>query len=122
MKILVIDDSEVALVLMQETLGEHGHTVVALPTPIGVTRIILQESIDVVVVDVNLPSLRGDTLAALFRKQPRMQKLGVVLVSGVDEEELRRLGRDSDADAVCTKKDVREKLNFAVMFAYNARR
>ncbi len=122
MNILVIDDSEIALGQMKETLTAHGHRVVGSHTPIGVTRLIIKEAIDVVVVDVNLPSLRGDTLAALFRKQPRMQQLGVVLVSGVEASELDRLARESSADAVCTKREVRERLNQAVLRAYKARR
>jgi CheY-like chemotaxis protein len=122
MNVLVIDDSELALAMMQERLREYGHHVVALPTPIGVTRIILKEDIHVVVVDVNLPSVRGDTLAKLFRQQPRMKRLGVVLVSGLETSELERLARESDADAVCRKMDIREQLIFAVQSAYNARK
>jgi CheY-like chemotaxis protein len=122
MNILIIDDSDVALKTMGSTLSRHGHKVICAASPIGVTRTILNDAIDVVVIDVNLPSMRGDALAALFRKQPRLARLGVVLVSGIDAEELERLTRESEADAMCTKKDLQERLNQAVLTAYQARR
>ncbi|MFT3922234.1 MAG: response regulator [Myxococcales bacterium] len=122
MNILIIDDSELSLQAMETTLKAHGHRVVCTSSPIGATRLILNEKIDVVVVDVNLPSMRGDSLAALFRKQPRMQHVGVVLVSGVEPEELKRLTDESKADAMCNKQDVREGLHPAVMTARRARK
>jgi two-component system OmpR family response regulator len=122
MNVLIIDDSDLALKTMASTLTLHGHKVLCASSPIGVTRIILNEAIDVVVVDVNLPSMRGDALAALFRKQPRLAHLGVVLVSGIDAEELSRLTRESEADGMCTKKDIPERLHLTVLSAYHARR
>jgi two-component system OmpR family response regulator len=122
MNVLIIDDSEVARELMSTSLHRHGHRVVAMPSPIGVTRTIQREAIDVVVIDVNLPTINGDRLAMLFRKQNRMDRIGLVLVSGLDKNTLEKLGKDSEADAVVTKPEVNEKLAFAVMHAYNARR
>ena len=122
MNVLIIDDSEVARELMSHSLHQHGHRVVAMPSPIGVTRTIQRESIDVVVIDVNLPTINGDRLAMLFRKQNRMDRVGLVLVSGLDYQTLEKLGKDSEADAVVTKPEVTDKLPFAVMHAYNARR
>jgi DNA-binding response OmpR family regulator len=122
MNVLIIDDSDIARELMSDTLNRHGHRVVVMPSPIGVTRTILREGIDVVVIDVNLPTINGDRLAMLFRKQSRLDRIGLVLVSGIDPNTLAKLGKDSEADAVVTKPEVPEKLPFAVMHAYNARR
>jgi two-component system OmpR family response regulator len=122
MNVLIIDDSDVARELMADSLHRHGHRVVSMPSPIGVTRTIQREAIDVVVIDVNLPTIHGDRLAMLFRKQNRMDRVGLVLVSAIDASTLERLGKDSEADAVVTKPELHEKLPFAVMHAYNARR
>src|SRR5687767_12926724 len=122
MNVLIIDDSEIAREVMSNTLNRHGHRVTALPSPIGVTRTVLRESIDVVVVDVNLPTINGDRVAMPFRKQTRLDRVGLVLVSSIDADVLERLGADSEADATVPKSEVSEKLAFAVMHAYNARR
>ena len=122
MNVLIIDDSEIAREVMKSTLLRHGHRVTALPSPIGVTRTVLRESIDVVVVDVNLPTINGDRLAVLFRKQARLDRVGLVLVSSLEPDVLERLGEESAADATVPKSEVSEKLAHAVQHAYDARR
>ncbi len=101
--VLVIDDNEVARELMTSLLTEAGHRVHSLSTPIGATRTIVREKVSVVVIDVEMPALRGDKLVSLFRNNPRFSKLGLVLVSGAPEEELVEIGRAVGADAVVPK-------------------
>lgn len=122
MNILVIDDSDVARAVMEETLAKGGHRVIGLSSPIGATRVVLREHIDVVVIDLQMPDVRGDRIAKLFRTGPRTQKLGVVLVSGFDRTELEELGKACEADVVVTKEDIRVHLPYAVMHAYALRR
>jgi CheY-like chemotaxis protein len=122
MRILIIDDSDVARAVMEAALVKYGHKVTLLSSPIGATRIVYREQIDVVVIDLQMPDVRGDRVAALFRKAGRTERMGVVLVSAFDEAELSRLGAACGADAVVTKQDINERLHFAVMEAYNARR
>lgn len=104
--VLVIDDSEIARAEMTRVLSEAGHRVVALASPIGATRAIIQHRVDAVVIDLLMPSMRGDRLAALFRGNPRFETLGVVLVSGEDRQELTRLLEEAEADAVVSKADL----------------
>jgi CheY-like chemotaxis protein len=101
--VLVIDDHDVAREIMTRLLTSAGHRVHAQSTPIGATRTIVRENISVVVVDVEMPALRGDKLVALFRSNPRFAKLGLILVSSAPEIELVQLGRDVGADAVVPK-------------------
>jgi CheY-like chemotaxis protein len=122
MNVLIIDDSDIARELMRESLHRHGHRVLTMPSPIGATQTILRESIDVVVIDVNLPTINGDQLAKLFRKQNRLDRVGLVLVSGIDLGALEKLARESKADAVVTKDQLQERLHYAVVEAFQARR
>ncbi len=121
MNVLIIDDSDVALAMMTRVLSGHGHRVVTLPSSIGATRTVLRESIDVVVIDVNLPSIRGDKLAGLFRANDRMAKVGVVLVSGMDRAELERLAREAGVDGAVPKDALERELHRAVVSARSAR-
>ena len=106
--VLVIDDSQVARAKMSQLLTGAGIRVHTLPSPIGATRAILANNVDVVVVDVMMPGMRGDRLAALFRSNPRFDKLGVILVSGAAEHELHELCLETKADATLAKSRLAE--------------
>lgn len=111
MNVLLIDDSEVALTFMTRILAARGHHVISLPSPIGATSAVLRNKIDVVVIDVNLPALRGDRFASLFHANERLMKVGVVLVSGMARDELARLENEKGVDAVVSKEDVERRLH-----------
>ena len=100
---LVIDDSDISRAEMTRVLEGAGMQVMGLASPIGATRVILGGNVRAVVIDVEMPSLRGDRLAALFRGNPRMNGVGVVLVSGDTSEELARLATEARADASVSK-------------------
>jgi CheY-like chemotaxis protein len=117
-RVLVIDDDDVGRTLISEVLLDSCSRVIELSSPIGATQTAVAEQVDVVVLDVEMPNLRGDMLAKLFRKNPRLGHLGVILVSGCRSEELVRLGNSCDADAVLSKRDVRSQLRFVVHHAW----
>jgi CheY-like chemotaxis protein len=103
LNVLVIDDSEIARADMTHRLSQAGFKVSSLASPIGATRVIVDQAIDVVVIDVQMPSIRGDRLAALFKGNQRFSSLGVILVTGSSEAELDQLRASAKADAVLSK-------------------
>ncbi|MBN2195529.1 MAG: response regulator [Polyangiaceae bacterium] len=103
MTVLVIDDSEIARSKMEAILEDAGMHVIGLPSPIGATRAMLSNRVDVVVIDVLMPAMRGDRLAALFRSNPRFKNIGVILVSGAAETELQSLALEVQAEATISK-------------------
>ena len=106
--VLVIDDSDVARARMVELLTDAGMRVIDLPSPIGATRALAERHVDVLVIDVYLPGMRGDRLASLFRGNPRFRNLGVVLVSAESEALLHRLLNETDADAGVYKAELEQ--------------
>src|SRR5688572_15225094 len=84
-------------------LKSAGYTVLALPSPIGATSALLRNAVKLVVLDLQMPTMNGDKLAALFRKNERLRDLKVILASGTCGSELKRLGREAGADAVVDK-------------------
>jgi CheY-like chemotaxis protein len=121
MRVLVIDDDDIARELLSSTLEQVGCEVFELPSAIGATRMIFQRNIEVVVIDVMLPDIDGDKLARVLRDNPRGAKLAIVLVSSQPIEQLRQLASAARADAVVSKKDVRAGLGPAVKSAYQGR-
>ena len=84
---------------MRDALEAAGYQVFELPSAIGSTREVLRHDIDVVVIDLNMPAMRGDSLARLFRANPRMRSLRLVLVSGSPAHQLESIAGDVRADA-----------------------
>ncbi len=101
--VLVIDDSEIAREEVCRVLGAAGFQVIALPSPIGATQAIVRHQARVVVLDVFMPTIRGDRLLTLFRKNQRLGHLSVILMSGHSEKELEQLQMEVQADAVLSK-------------------
>jgi CheY-like chemotaxis protein len=109
-RILVIDDDDIVRTLLIETLEAKGHTVFELPSAIGATRLIAQNAIDTVILDVMLPDIDGDKLAKLLRTTPRGSEIVIVLVSSRSIEELEAMAAKVGADAVVSKSDIRWRL------------
>jgi CheY-like chemotaxis protein len=110
MRVLVIDDDDIARELVASTLQNDGHTVFSLPSAIGATREIFQNSIDAVVLDVVMPNIDGDKLARLLRQNSKGKGLAIVLVSSRPIDELRALAVSAQADAVVSKSEIRSQL------------
>jgi CheY-like chemotaxis protein len=121
LRILVIDDDDIAREHIASTLASAGNVVLQLPSAIGATRVISHEHIDVVVLDVLMPDLDGDKLARLLRKSGRHANLAIILISGRPASELEPLAVAAGADAVVSKSDVRSKLASTVRAAHRGR-
>lgn len=103
--VLVIDDSDIARLSMTRALSGAGYAALELPSPIGATRSIIRHRVSLVVIDVNMPSIRGDKLAALFRANKRLAHLKVILVSGTETMHLDELAAAVGADGVVAKQE-----------------
>lgn len=121
LRVLIVDDDELICAQASALLTAAGHVCHSLPSAIGASRVILQNQIDVVVIDVMMPSLPGDKLAALLRQNPRLKNLGVVLISSRPADELTQIAREVAADAVVTKAQLRSEFVGAVARAASLR-
>jgi DNA-binding response OmpR family regulator len=122
LRVLVIDDDDLAREFLCTVLRRSGFAVFDLPSTIGATVRITRDEIQVVVLDIMMPSIRGDKLATLLRKNSQLAELGVVLVSSCPRSELEQLELDVDADAVVGKDEARTKLADAVLAASRIRK
>jgi len=121
MKVLVIDDDDIARELLCSTLQAAGHETFELQSAIGAVRCIQEAKVDAVVLDVMMPTINGDKLARMFRNHPQGEYLGIVLVSSRSEKELTSLAISAQADEVVSKADVRRSLVGAVLRAIRRR-
>lgn len=120
-RVLVIDDDEVVREVMCELLHAKGCEVFDSGSPIGVTRLISQHVIDVVVLDIMMPDISGDKLAKLLRSNPKLMKLKIVLVSSAQCDRLDQIATEVEADAVVSKTNIRAELASVVMSTHHRR-
>lgn len=67
-KILVVDDSRLILKAVEESLLTHGYDVVLTENPLEVPHLIKMRRPDLVLIDLNMPTMRGDVVARIVRK------------------------------------------------------
>jgi CheY-like chemotaxis protein len=106
---------------MCELLRKKGCEVFDVGSPIGVTRLIAANQIDVVVLDVMMPDISGDKLAKLLRSNPKLLQLSIVLVSAADIVKLTKLAKDVEADAVVPKANIHRELGNVVLETYRCK-
>jgi DNA-binding response OmpR family regulator len=94
-KILLIDDSEVVLEVTRAALEGAGHRVVTHDRAAGCVALILQEKPDLVLMDVNMPHLAGDTIVSVLSKAQPTADTVILLYSSLSADVLR-----AKADAV----------------------
>ncbi|MGB9934868.1 MULTISPECIES: response regulator [Thermodesulfovibrio] len=90
-KILLIDDNEVDLHLTKILLEKVGYTVLENQGWLGVTKGIKFLNPDLVLLDVNMPALSGDSLYDLISTYIKAQKIPVLFYSSIDETHLKKL-------------------------------
>ncbi len=120
-RVLVIDDDEIVREAMCELLRASGCQVFDAGSPIGVTKLIVQHQIDIIVLDVMMPDISGDKLAKLLRGNPKLQQLAIVLVSSGKHEDLAGLAAEVAADSVVSKSEIHSQLAFVALAAHRRR-
>lgn len=89
-KILIVDDSEIARDVAKFVLEKRGYEVVALDSPFGISQALNRDRPDLVLIDVEMPALRGDQVVAVIL-QHRLHRCPIVFHSDRPEAELREL-------------------------------
>jgi DNA-binding response OmpR family regulator len=95
--VLIVDDNPQVLGMVARLLRAHGMRVTTSSTSLGVSNLVRRLQPDVVLLDVNIPELRGDALLSVARRSA-LPKTQFVLYSSCDEAELRSLAAQSHAD------------------------
>jgi DNA-binding NarL/FixJ family response regulator len=101
--VLVVDDSDLARAAIVRVLTRAGLRVGELATPIGLTQALIRKPTRVVVIDFDMPSLRGDRVIELLRRNPRFAHIKLVLFSGHELHELAEMGVAARIDAYISK-------------------
>ena len=98
--ILVIDDDPQIRALLEEYLAENGLRVSVASTGKEMSRILNDEAIDLIVLDLRLAGEDGMAIARSLRDQ---SSIPIVMLTGVRDEADRVMGLELGADDYLTK-------------------
>jgi len=104
-KVLVIDDDPIVLEVVRERLEGAGFVVVVRDEPLGTTNVVRDERPDIVLLDIMMPALNGERLAALLRSNRSLHSLSIVLHSSKAPAELMRLVEQTGALGAISKSE-----------------
>jgi len=101
LRVLVVDDDPITLDILGAVLSEAGFEVGLHNTPFGTAQIMRRDRPDVVLVDVEMPALKGDTIITNLRRNlspgDACADTEFILYSGTRAAELEALQKKSGA-------------------------
>lgn len=109
-KVLVVDDDPLVLRILRDRLVEAGFLVSTTSSAFGAIQMIEDQVPDVVIIDVMLPALPGNRIAAIVRERMGHKGVKIILYSVKDAAELEVLATEAKADAWLVKSDDYELL------------
>lgn len=109
-KVLVVDDSPVLRIMMQEMMQELGHDVVGeAENGADAVKAYKEHKPDLVTLDISLPDMDGLTVLQTIRRTDPAAK--VLIVTGNDQKALERKAMSLKALGVLHKPFDREELS-----------
>jgi CheY-like chemotaxis protein len=102
-KIVLVDDSLVALEWAREALAPLGFDVVTYNASLGIQAFVRKNQPRLVLLDVNMPALNGDLVCRMLKESPQTKDVLVALYSSMPEDELQQLAAKSGADGYIIK-------------------
>jgi DNA-binding response OmpR family regulator len=114
-KILVVDDSPLVREQVRRWLEPEGMIVVPVRTAFDLADVIQQNEPVLVLLDVSMPGLEGDSALSLLRRSSTVV-CPIVLHSSKAEEELRALAQSCSADGYICKGPDRDYFLHAVRY------
>lgn len=104
--VLLIDDDPLILETARRLLERDGLRVIVYTAGFNATNFAARALPDLVLMDVNMPFLSGDSLVGLFKRHPTLQDVPVVLFSSNEESQLRDLAQAVGAVGYIAKSEM----------------
>lgn len=106
--VVIVDDSPVMLEATLLTLEDAGYRVVALDNPLMLPGVVRHESPDLILLDVNMPLIRGDDVAGIIRRMG--VDVGKMVVLFSDDRELPAIAERAGAAGSIAKSTAPDEL------------
>jgi len=101
--IVLIEDSPPSARLAARILRRKGHDVLVADDGEMGLMTVLENHPDLVLVDLGLPDLDGQTIIALLRQEKQLQSVPIIAFTAWPEERAREMAKVYGCDGVITK-------------------
>ncbi|MBI5745057.1 MAG: response regulator [Elusimicrobia bacterium] len=92
MKILIAEDDAALRLLLEEFLTGLGHEVSAAENGTGLVKTALEGRPDLIVTDLHMPEMSGDSMIAMLDMYPDLAGIPVIILTGATHMELADMG------------------------------
>jgi len=108
--VLILDDNPLVLKLGRALLEREGCTVLTASSWIEFNHVLAGNAPDIIFLDVNLPSIKGNRLSEVLKSQSNKKDIPIVLISDLPEKSLEEMFPSSGANAWMRKPLTRDKM------------
>jgi len=110
MRVLTVDDSKTILAMLHHTLTGAGFEVLQAEDGQKGLDVLDQEDVDIVITDINMPTMDGIEFIKNVRTSGRHQSLPILILTTETSAEKRDLGREAGGTGWIVKPFDPEKL------------
>lgn len=108
--VIILDDNPLVLKLGVALLEREGCKVLTASSWIEFNHLLAGNSADIIFLDVNLPSIKGNRLSEVLKSQSSKKHIPIVLISDLPEKSLEDMFPGSGANAWMRKPLTRDKM------------
>jgi two-component system, chemotaxis family, sensor kinase CheA len=108
-EILIVDDSLTTRMLEKSVLEAHGYKVAIAVDGIEALNYLRSEPVGLVISDLQMPRLDGFGLLEEMKRDPRLDKIPVIIVSSLENREDQARGMALGADAYIVKRKFEQR-------------
>ncbi|HEY9677463.1 MAG TPA: response regulator [Drouetiella sp.] len=102
-RILVVDDTITARILMKNILESAGYAVKTAKDGVEALKTLNREDFDMVVTDIEMPNMNGIELTSAVRAESKCKEIPIILVTSMTDQESRDKGTAAGANAFFVK-------------------
>ena len=102
-RILLIDDSEIALAMEKAVLESRGYEVAATSTLTEFEKTLETFKPHLILTDIHMPEVKGTDICRTLKNEFKTQDIPIILFSSLEDEELKKLAAAVGADGYLSK-------------------
>lgn len=102
-RIVIIEDNPQSARMAAKLLTHAGHTVIVAEDGEGGLTTVFENSPDLILIDLGLPDIDGQTVIAFLRQQPILDRTPIIAFTAWPEDTAHNMARAYGCDGVITK-------------------
>lgn len=102
-KILIVEDNQQNALLMKRVLQVRNHEIVHASDGESGLQAAVDEKPDLILIDLGLPDIDGQTLVAFIKRVPELENIPIVAVTAWPEDTAREMAQAYGCDGFISK-------------------